>query len=211
MWKNVMLCIFIGYALGNINPAYMFAKLKGYDARVDGSGNAGASNAFILAGKTAFFVTAVFDIMKAFAACRICRALFSSPGAAWQIGGVACVLGHMFPVVLHFRGGKGLAALGGIVLSWNWKIFLILLALAALIAYVTNYLCFVAPTMSLLFPAVYCWKTRFLPGVLVLLIPAVPIILKHVENFRRIKNDTEARFSYLWDKEGELERLGRAD
>lgn len=211
MLKEVLLCILIGYALGNFNPAYVFAKRKGYDARVDGSGNAGASNAFILVGKTAFFVTALFDIMKAFAACRLCRALFPSLPLAWQIGGVACVLGHIFPVLLRFHGGKGLACLGGVVLSWNWKIFLILLALAALIAYVTNYLCFVAPTMSLLFPAVYYWKTRFLPGFLILLIPAVPTILKHVENFRRIRAGTEARFSYLWDKQSELERLGRAD
>ena len=211
MLKEVLLCILIGYALGNFNPAYVFAKRKGYDARVDGSGNAGASNAFILVGKTAFFVTALFDIMKAFAACRLCRALFPSLPLAWQIGGVTCVLGHIFPVLLRFHGGKGLACLGGVVLSWNWKIFLILLALAALIAYVTNYLCFVAPTMSLLFPAVYYWKTRFLPGFLILLIPAVPIILKHVENFRRIRAGAEARFSYLWDKQSELERLGRAD
>ena len=211
MLKEVLLCILIGYALGNFNPAYVFAKRKGYDARVDGSGNAGASNAFILVGKTAFFVTALFDIMKAFAACRLCRALFPSLPLAWQIGGVACVLGHIFPVLLRFHGGKGLACLGGVVLSWNWKIFLILLALAALIAYVTNYLCFVAPTMSLLFPAVYYWKTRFLPGFLILLITAVPTILKHVENFRRIRAGTEARFSYLWDKQSELERLGQAD
>lgn len=211
MLKDVLLCILIGYALGNINPAYVFARRKGYDARVDGSGNAGASNAFILAGKTAFFVTALFDIMKAFAACRLCRALFPPLPVAWQIGGAACVLGHMFPVLLRFHGGKGLACLGGVVLSWNWKIFLILLALAALIAYVTNYLCFVAPTMSLLFPAVYYWKTRFLAGFLILLIPAVPIILKHVENIRRIRVGTEARFSYLWDKQSELERLGRSD
>ena len=211
MMRYVLGCILIGYFLGNINPAYMFAKLKGYDARIDGSGNAGASNAFILAGKTAFLVTAVFDIMKAVAACRICRTLFPELSVAEQIGGVSCVLGHMFPIVLRFHGGKGLACLGGLVLSWSWKVFLVLLALAFFIAFVTNYICFVAPTMSLLFPGLYYWHTRFLPAVLVLLLPAVPIILKHVENFRRIRAGTEARFSYLWDKNGELERLGRSD
>lgn len=208
--RQVILCIVIGYFLGNLNPAYLFARLKGYDARVDGSGNAGASNAFILAGKAAFFITAVFDIFKAFAACRICRVLFPSLPVAEQIGGVACVLGHMFPVVLRFRGGRGLATLGGMVFSWSWKTFLILLALAALIAFVTNYVCFVAPTMSLLFPALYYWYTRFLPALLILLIPIIPIFLKHMENFRRIKAGTEARMSYLWDKDGELKRLGRS-
>lgn len=211
MLRDVLFCILIGYVLGNLNPAYLIARRKGYDARVDGSGNAGASNAFLLAGKAAFFITAIFDIMKAFAACRICRSLFPALSVAEQLGGVACVIGHMFPLALSFRGGKGLACLGGIALSWSWKIFLILLALAALIAYVTNYLCFVAPTMSLLLPGLYYWRTRLLAASMVLLIPAVPIILKHLENFRRIRMGTEARFSYLWEKDKELERLGRAD
>ncbi len=85
----IFLCILIAYALGNTNPAYLFAKGKGYDARVDGSGNAGACNAFILAGKAAFFITAAFGIFKAYAAYRICRGLFPSLPAAEQIKGAA--------------------------------------------------------------------------------------------------------------------------
>lgn len=63
MLKEVLLCVLIGYTLGNLNPAYVLAKRKGYDARVDGSGNAGASNAFILAGKTAFFIALTGGIL----------------------------------------------------------------------------------------------------------------------------------------------------
>ena len=210
MPEAVLGCCVIGYLLGNINPAFLFARHKGYDPRVDGSGNAGASNAFILAGKFAFFATAILDILKAFLACRLCRWLFPSLPVSEQIGGVACILGHMFPVTLRFRGGKGLASLGGVILSWDWKIFLALLALAVLIAFVTNYLCFVAPTISLLFPALYYWRTRFWPAALVLLIPAVPIIWKHAENIRRIREGTEVRMSYLWNKDGELKRTGRS-
>ena len=209
MAMTVLLCCAVGYLLGNINPAFLIARRKGYDARFDGSGNAGASNAFILAGKAAFFLTAAFDILKAFIACRLCRRLFPALSVAEQLGGVACILGHMFPVVLRFRGGKGLASLGGVALSWSWKYFLLLLALAAAIAFVTNYLCFVAPTMSLVFPGLYYWETRFLLAALILLVPAVPIFIKHMENFRRIKAGTEVRMSYLWDKEGELKRIGR--
>ena len=210
MTKSVLYCCVIGYLLGNINPAFLITRRKGYDARVDGSGNAGASNAFILAGKAAFFLTATFDILKAFVACRLCRALFPALSVSEQLGGVSCILGHMFPMVLRFRGGKGLASLGGVALSWNWKYFLLLFALAAAIAFLTNYLCFVAPTMSLVFPGVYYWETRFLLAALILLIPAVPIIIRHLENFRRIKAGTEARMSYLWDKESELKRIGRS-
>ncbi len=204
------LCCVIGYCLGNINPAFFFARRKGYDARVDGSGNAGASNAYILAGKLAFFTTAAFDILKAFFACRLCRALFPSLPLAAPIGGVACVLGHMYPAALRFRGGKGLASLGGVVLSWDWRFFLVLLALAAAVAFATNYICFAAPTISLVFPALYYWQTRALAAALVLLIPAVPVFCKHFENFRRIRAGTEIRMSYLWNKDGELRRTGRS-
>ena len=210
MPEAVLGCCVIGYLLGNINPAFLFARLKGYDPRVDGSGNAGASNAFILAGKTAFFATAILDILKAFLACRLCRSLFPSLPVAEQIGGVACILGHMFPAALRFRGGKGLASLGGVILSWDWRAFLALLALAILIAFLTNYICFVAPTMSLLFPALYYIRTRYLPAALVLLIPAIPIFFKHAENIRRIREGTEVRMSYLWNKDGELKRTGRS-
>ncbi len=209
MPEAVLGCCVIGYLLGNINPAFLFARRKGYDPRVDGSGNAGASNAFILAGKLAFFATAILDILKAFLACRLCRYFFGALPVAEQIGGVACILGHMFPAALRFRGGRGLASLGGLILSWDWRAFLALLALAILIAFVTNYICFVAPTMSLLFPALYYARTRYLPAALVLLIPAVPIFFKHAENFRRIREGTEVRMSYLWNKDGELRRTGR--
>ena len=210
MPEAVLGCCVIGYLLGNINPAFLFARLKGYDPRVDGSGNAGASNAFILAGKTAFFATAILDILKAFLACRLCRTLFPVLPVAEQIGGVACILGHMFPAALRFCGGKGLASLGGVILSWDWRAFLLLLALAILIAFATNYICFVAPTMSLLFPALHYWFERSWPAALVLLVPAVPIFFKHAENFRRIREGTEVRMSYLCNKDGELRRTGRS-
>lgn len=210
MPEAVLGCCVIGYLLGNINPAFVFARVKGYDPRVDGSGNAGASNAFILAGKYAFFATAILDILKAFLACRLCRWLFPSLPVAEQIGGVSCILGHMFPAVLRFRGGKGLASIGGVILSWDWRAFLALLTLAVLIAFLTNYICFVAPTMSVLFPALYYWQTRYLAAALILLIPAVPVFWKHLENFRRIREGTEVRMSYLWNKDGELRRIGRS-
>ena len=116
---RVMMCIVIGYTLGNFNPSYLIGKSKGYDARKDGSGNPGASNAFILAGKWAFVLTALLDIFKAFLACRICRHLFPTLPVAEAIAGVSCIIGHMYPVLLKFQGGKGLASLGGVILSWN--------------------------------------------------------------------------------------------
>ena len=114
-----ILCCVIGYVLGNFSPSYLLARTAGYDIREEGSGNAGATNAFILLGKNAFFLTAILDILKAFAAYKICALLFPALSVAGPAGGTACVLGHIYPVLLRFHGGKGLASIGGVVLAWN--------------------------------------------------------------------------------------------
>ena len=207
---EVLICIAIGYTLGNINPSYVFAKSRGYDVRKDGSGNAGASNAFILAGKTAFLVSTLIDIFKAYAACKICRLLFPGLSAAAEIAGVACILGHMFPAVLGFRGGKGLACLGGVILAWNWRIFPLMFLLAAAIAFISQYMAFAAPSISLIFPGLFYLGEHDILRTLILLIPAIPIFWKHRENFRRIREGSEVKMSYIWNKEKELERTGRS-
>ena len=185
---SVFGCILIGYLLGNISPAYLFGKTKGYDIRKEGSGNAGATNAFILVGKHAFFITAALDILKAFAAWKLCQALFPTLEAAGPIAAVACITGHMYR---------------------RWKWFLLLLGIAILIAFATRYVCLVAPSMSLVFPVCYYWRTGLLSASLILLLPAVPIFIKHWENFVHIREGTEMRTSFIWNKEAELKRIGK--
>ena len=203
-----LLCCLIGYVLGNFSPSFLLARVAGYDIREEGSGNAGATNAFILMGKNAFFLTAILDILKAFLAFKVCELLFPELSIAGPAGGTACVLGHIYPVFLRFHGGKGLASIGGLVLAWDWKWFFLLLAVTILIAFGTRYVCLVAPTMSLVFPACYFWRTGLFFSALLLLIPAVPIIAKHWPNFRRIREGTEMRTDFIWNKEGELKRTG---
>ncbi len=208
LWQ-ALLCALLGYALGNFSPSYLLARARGYDIREEGSGNAGATNAFILLGKNAFFLTAVLDILKAFAAVRLSELLFPALDVAGPIGGAACVLGHIYPIFLHFRGGKGLASLGGLVLAWDWQWFLLLLAFAILLAFATRYVCLVAPTISLVFPACYFWRTGLLVSALIFLIPAVPVFARHWENFVRITKGAEMRTSFIWNKEAELKRIGK--
>ncbi|MBQ8162518.1 MAG: glycerol-3-phosphate acyltransferase [Clostridia bacterium] len=206
---HIIFCLLAGYLIGNLNPAYLLGRARGVDVRKDGSGNAGASNAFILVGAKAFVFSAVIDILKAFFAWHLCSAIFPDAQTAGPLGGVGCIIGHMYPVVLRFQGGRGLASLGGVVLAWSWRWFLVLLGLAILIALITRYVCTVAPAISILFPAIYYVQTGLLLCTLILLIPALPIFLKHLTNFRRILNGTEMRISFLWNKEEELKRLGR--
>ena len=164
----ILLCILIGYSLGNFSPSYLLGRRKGYDIREAGSGNAGATNAFLLLGKNAFFLTAILDILKSFAAYKICQLIFPTLSVAGPIAGSSCILGHIWPVLMHFRGGKGMASLGGVILAWDWKWFLILLATAILIAFGARYVCLVAPIMSLLFPVIHCFLTRNLIASLIL-------------------------------------------
>ncbi len=206
---KIIFSILIGYSLGNFNPAYLIVKKSGHDVFREGSGSAGATNAFLIAGRAAFIVVAILDILKAFAACRICRWLFPEFPAAEQIGGVACIMGHMFPIVLGFHGGKGLACQGGVVLAWSWHWFLILLGAAIVMTLITRYVCFVSPTLSTAFPAIYYARTGDAAGALILLIPAVPIFIRHMDNFARIRSGQEVRISFLWNKDSELERIGR--
>ena len=206
--RNALVCMLIGYLLGNFSPAYLFGKTKGYDIRKEGSGNAGATNAFILVGRNAFFITAALDILKAFTAWKLCQTLFPAWSAAGPLAASFCIIGHMYPVLLGFKGGKGLASLGGAVLAWKWQWFLLLLGIAILLAFLTRYVCLVAPTMSLVFPACYYWQSGLLSCALILLLPAVPIIVKHRENFVHIREGTEMRISFIWNKEAELKRIG---
>ncbi len=210
---NVLLqgaiCCLMGYALGNFSPAFLLGRTKGYDMREEGSKNVGATNAFLLLGKNAFWVTALLDLFKAFAACRLCWWIVPDLRAAWALGGVSCIIGHIYPVLLRFRGGKGLASLGGVILAWSWKWFFFFLFLAVVITFGTRYVCLVAPSCSVLFPGCYFFMTRLAVTALILLIPAVPIFAKHWENFLRIRDGVEMRTSFIWDKEGELKRIGK--
>lgn len=202
-----LLCILIGYSIGTINPSYIIAKIHGFDIRKLGSGNAGASNALILLGKTIGVVCALLDMTKAAVAIRLCEKLFPDFTHFFVVAGVSCILGHIFPFYMKFKGGKGLACLGGIVLTFDWRVFLIMLSFEMIVALVTNYICFVPLTASVIFPFVYGVMRKDWLGALMICLIVPLMILKHKENLRRIKNGTEMRLSYLWAKDAEIERI----
>lgn len=208
---HIASCILIGYSLGCISPSYIMGKINGIDVRKSGSKNAGASNVLLLVGKLTGVLVALLDIFKAAASWWICAAVFPEIELAGLIGGVACIMGHLSPLVLGFHGGKGLACLGGVILAYSPNSFLLMLCFALVIGLVTNYVCIVTVSMSLIFPAYYYFITGSLVGAAILAVPSVPITIKHFENFRRIKEGKEFRLSFLWDKQGELLRTGHED
>lgn len=204
---KLLLCALIGYGLGMINPSFLLAKIRGFDIRERGSGNAGASNALLLMGKVWGVLCAVLDIGKAVLAVWLTGVLFAGEPLAYPIAATACILGHIFPPYMRFRGGKGLACLGGIILGYDWRVFLVLLTLAIILAVVGRYICFVPMAFSVLFPVVYGVLTKSLWGALILLVVAPVIFWKHRENIKRIRAGREVRVSYLWNKKAETKRL----
>ena len=202
-------CILLGYLIGGINPAYIVGRLKGFDIRKRGSGNAGASNAVIVMGKKAGVISALFDIFKAFFVVSLAAQLFSEVVYSKVLAGVSCIVGHIFPAFMGFRGGKGLACIGGMILAYDWRLFIIMLSAELLIALIVDYICVVPITASVAFPLIYAIQTKDSIGTFILLGCAVLILFKHMENLQRIRNGSEAHFSFLWKREEEIERLTR--
>ncbi|MBQ8716826.1 MAG: glycerol-3-phosphate acyltransferase [Clostridia bacterium] len=211
-WK-ILLCILFGYLIGGINPSYIIGRIRGFDIRKKGSGNAGASNAVIVMGKTVGVLIAIFDILKAAAAYWLATLIFKDLTFAAEIAGVACILGHMFPVYMKFKGGKGLACLGGVLLGMDWRFFFAVLATEILLCILVNYICIVPITTSIVMPIAYGlfgaqgvapWFIKAengWAGAAILSIATVAMLYRHIQNLRRIVHGTEMRFSYLWMKD----------
>ena len=204
---HYLICIVMGYAIGAINPAFFIARLHGVDIKKSGSKNAGASNTLILFGKLQGIFCALFDIAKAFFVVRLAQYIFPELIWAFAVTSVACIFGHVFPFYMNFKGGKGLACLGGMILSYDWRVFLVLLAAELAIVLLTDYICFVPITASLVFPIIYGFMRKDLVGAMILGISTLLMLYKHRENLDRIKSGTEAHFSLLWNKEREIDRI----
>lgn len=204
---QVVLCSLIGYLFGNINAAYIISKLKGFDIRDRGSGNAGASNVIITIGKKAGLITAIFDITKAAVAASTAAYLFPHLKYARILGGSACIIGHIFPFLMKFHGGKGLACLAGMIISYNPHIFLLLLAIEIFLGFGLDYICVVPITGSIMFTGIYAFITGDAAGTVILASVSLVILFKHIENLHRIQLGTEAHISFLWKKDQEIERI----
>lgn len=208
---SIVSCILIGYLLGCINLSYILSRHKGFDIRERGSGNAGASNVIILMGKKKGAIVALTDIFKAFFAVKLSVALFPEIAFAGALAATSVILGHIFPFYMEFKGGKGLASLGGSILALDYRMFIVLLVVALFIAIITDYICFVPITVSIIFPIMYGIIHFSIVSTLILFIASFFICFRHVENIRRIKTGRELHFSFLWNRKSEAKRLGVED
>lgn len=138
----VTLILVIGYLLGNLNGAVWVSHLMKDDVRTHGSGNAGLTNFIRSYGaKYALLVIAV-DALKAVAACLIGGFLLKPYEMGLEgtaLGGLAVMLGHVFPAFLKFHGGKGILSGFFVALMLDWRIAVLILAVFAVAYFTTGY------------------------------------------------------------------------
>lgn len=200
-------CALMSYVIGCINPSYIIARIKGFDIRKSGSGNAGASNAVITMGKVIGIFSALFDIFKTCLAIFLTKRFFDLPYDGFAVAAVFCSLGHIFPVFMKFKGGKGLACLGGTILMYSWKAFLVGFICAIVLVLITDYICTVSIAAPVIFTVYYTIITSDIFGGLLFAVMSTVMFIRHIENLRHIKQNTEMRLSYLWNPEEERNRI----
>ena len=142
MWVFIIVTVLLGYLLGNLNGAVCVSKFLGDDVRSHGSGNAGLTNFIRNYGASRSVLVIVIDAGKAVVGCIIGGLLLDSTlgfqtGAT--LGGTGVMLGHVFPALLGFRGGKGILSGLFIALVVDWRIALIILVVFALAYLTTQY------------------------------------------------------------------------
>lgn len=204
----LVLCGLASYFVGTFNPSYFVSKIKGFDIREAGSGNAGGSNALITMGKRIGAICMILDIIKAFVVVSLSSKVFlPDEPLAVPVSTTFVILGHMYPFYMGFKGGKGLACLGGSLLAYSPLIAMIFLAIELVLVFVVDYIVVVPLTVSVAFPIVYYFRGGEVSGVLIMLIAVVAMLHKHRENLSRIKAGKEVRFSFLWKRDKEIERV----
>ncbi len=140
-----LICLAIGYAFGLIQTAYIYGKMHHIDIREHGSGNAGTTNALRTLGKKAGLIVFLGDLLKVVVATIVVRLIFkdSHPESLTLLvlyAGFGAVLGHNFPVYLKFKGGKGIAATGGLIIALGrWELILVGLTVFVLSVVVSKY------------------------------------------------------------------------
>ena len=199
---EIIILILIAYLLGSIPSALWIGKLfYGTDVRKHGSGNLGATNTFRVLGKTAGLIVTILDIVKGTAAVLLSiLPFFSSAGIHPLLLGVVAVIGHMFPIFAKFKGGKAVATSGGVLLGYNWPIFIIVL-LTFLLALKLTKMVSLSSMIVAIVGFIYCiayylWSGDFYLMIIVGLM-GVFIFYRHRANITRIKAGTEPKVKWL--------------
>jgi glycerol-3-phosphate acyltransferase PlsY len=179
------------YLLGSIPFGLILSRLGGYgDIRAIGSGNIGATNVLRTGNKGLAAATLALDVAKGVAAVLI---LAQWGPLAAAVGAIAAFLGHLFPVWLGFKGGKGVATACGVLLAYLWPAGVLALVAWLIVAFVTRYSSLAAVVAAVVAPIVAWFAShRAMPTVVVMIL-AVLVLIRHADNIGRLLRGEESR------------------
>lgn len=212
IWLKYLLIAVIGYFLGNISAGIFIARAYGIrDIRKVGSGNAGTTNVLRSLGWLPSVLTLVGDCLKGFLAACIGKWLAGDVGLI--VGGTFAIIGHDFPVIFRFKGGKGVATSLGLILAINPWIGLILTGTVLAIVAITRYMsvgsicaCFLYPVLMIIFRA---GKPHYAAYVLSAFFAGALALFQHRANLMRLVQKQENRLDFK--KISQLSREKRAN
>ena len=193
MYLDFLAALIIGYALGSIPFGLIFTKLAGKgDIRAIGSGNIGATNVLRTGNKWLAAATLIADMGKGAIAIFIVGYFMKDQPYAVLFAGAGAFLGHIFPIWLRFKGGKGVATYFGIMLALNPVVGLILCAIWLFFAYSLRISSLSALTMAAAAPYISFMFNDFFMMILALFM-SILLFIKHWENIKRLANGTEPK------------------
>ena len=195
MFINNISLIIIFYLIGSLPFALILTKLSGFgDIRNIGSGNVGATNVLRTGNKYLAFIVLSLDIIKGFIPLIILQVYFEDLSLLNKIIlGHFAILGHIFPVWLKFKGGKGVATYIGFLFSINPYIGLLFLILWMAVALSTKYSSLGSLTAILVAPIYFIFINFNLYIGIFFIYLSLIIYLKHTENIKRLLNKTESK------------------
>ena len=197
MILKIILPIIFGYLIGSIPFGVIAGKLRKIDIRKVGSGNIGATNIYRTFGTAPAVAVFILDLLKGALAVYIAQTMVSDSPAVIVISGIAAVIGHMYPVYIGFKGGKGSATGLGVLLGIAPDLFIIAMIYVAVSIAVTRYVSVTSIGGVLLLIALMFIFHKPVEYSIAAIIVAILVIYKHVPNIKRLLSGTEPM---IWGK-----------
>ena len=189
----ILLFVFvISYLAGNISPATIIGKAKGVDIRKEGSGNPGTTNTLRVLGKEAALIVLLVDILKGTVMVLLWGHIFGESAA--MIAAFGAFLGHVFPIAMKFKGGKGVATAFGVLVALHPGLGLGCLGVVLLAVIVTRRVSPGSIAGAIAAPLLSWWLLpAFVPYCIIM---AAIVIIRHRSNIVRMMNGEEPKISF---------------
>ena len=191
---GAIIAIGVGYLLGSLPFGYWAVRLRGIDLRLVGSGNTGATNVMRVLGLKIGVVVMALDIGKGVAAVLIARSV-SDNELVWVLAAAAAVVGHMYPLFLGFKGGKGVAVGAGTMLALVPWMGVAAFVLWLCISLATRYVSIGSVVTAIAYPAAAFLTDQPWPVRLFALGAGAWVIWRHRGNIARLRAGTEHRLN----------------